>query len=394
MRAFDLPLNVPLAVGVSGGADSLCLVWLLRQWAKAKKHPLVALTVNHRLRVEADKEAAYVADLMKSWGIEHHTLSWDEKKPTTRLEEKAREARYHLMSTFCYQHDIHYLCLAHHQEDQMETFLSRLSRGSGIDGLSAMKSTSKRGNLTLLRPLLSLSKQDLIDTLTQHDITWCEDPMNQDPAYERVRWRASLPHLAEMGLTAESVNLSTNRLAEAVKALQFYADSFIKDHVDVDPLGYARIDTNTYLALPFETRVRVLGTLINLIGQPKKILSLDSLENTVRQMPVQLTLGECHIIPHKKGIFIAKEAARQEPAKMIPSKTWVKWDRFWVWSEMPTHVKSAAPAKRIKNIPYLVQQSFPCFNPQKTVEKNTELDYKEQSTYIETHIQFSPKNKG
>lgn len=394
MQAFDLPLNAPLAIGVSGGADSLCLAWLLRSWAHAKKHPIVALTVNHHLRPEAEDEAAYVGQLMTQWGISHHVLSWEGKKPTTRIEEKAREARYHLMQAYCQKNNIEYLCLAHHREDQMETFLSRLSHGSGVDGLAAIKPISKRENLTLLRPLLGLAKQDLINTLRKNEITWCEDPMNQDMSYERVRWRSSLPALFKMGLTPEHITRTTKRLYMASKALDFYADEFMRHHVFIDPMGYARIDSADFNAQPFETRVRVLGKVLTLIGQPAKMLSLESLEKAVSQIPTQLTLGECHIISHKRGLFIAKESARQEGAKKIPARTWTKWDRFWIWTDQATRVKSGAPNKRIKDLPYLVQQSFPSICPQKTVEKNAKLDYKGHSTYIETHIQFSPKNKG
>lgn len=394
MDAFNLPEKCPVAVGVSGGADSLFLTLFLKKWADETGHTVTALTVNHNLRAEAAAEAENVGTFLKSHGIDHHILTWTGNKPTSRIEEQAREIRYKLLSDFCESQVITYLCLAHHGEDQAETFFARLARGSGVDGLSAMQAESTRGSLTILRPLLGLNKSDIVDTLTAMHITWAEDPMNKDTAYERVRWRAHLNDLWQTGLNKAGVLLSAKRLARAKGALEFYTDSFIDAHVDIDERGFALIHQAAYHNLPDEIRLRVMGRLINLIGGAPRPISLDSLEQILNQRAARTTLGWCHIIFHKHGIFIAKEHARQEPPKKIPARTWVKWDRFLVWSALPAVVHGGTPKKTSDDIPFLVQQSFVIFDFEKTLEKNTKLDYNHKTPYIETHVQFIPQHKG
>lgn len=389
MDSLELPM-APLAVGVSGGADSVCLALLLKKWCAAKRIPFVALTVNHHLRPESKMEAKQVAVQMKAHGIEHHILNWTGKKPTTRIEERARTARYDLLQDFCALHDISHLCLGHHSEDQAETFFLRLSKASGLDGLTAMAPCARRGDLTLVRPLLAFSKQDILDTLRALGESWVEDSMNHDMSFERVRWRSFLPELAQRGVSASTLTTTTRRLNRARTALDFYAQEFINAHVSIAPEGYAQIDSKALFGAPLEIQMRVLGRVLSLIGQSDKPLSMEALEKALERLPVQMTLGECHIIQHKNGLFIAKESARMDGAKKISARQWTRWDRFFVWCDEPATIKASAPLKRIATIPYLVQKSFPCV----TQIKIPTLDYIQNFPYINTYIQFTPKNKG
>ncbi len=359
MAAFDLSPRCPVAVAVSGGADSLCLTALLHKWGKETHHPVIALTVDHGLRPESAGEAADVQAFCIARGIEHHTLVWTGVKPKTRVEERARDARYRLLTGFCREHAIPVLCLAHHLGDQTETFLTRLARGSGVDGLSAMKPETVRNGVRLLRPLLRVPKGDLTAYLKRHHVSWVEDPMNYDAAYERVKWRRLTDTLTANGLTGDAVVRSADRLNRARTALDYYAAAFLKENVVVDNRGFARIDTMAFVAAPAEIQIRVLARLLNMIGQPQKQLSLDGLEQLVERMPCQATLAECHIVPHKTGIYIAKESARQPAPVVIPAHVWQRWDRFWIYADCPVRVRAKAPEQRVKKIPYLVQQSFP-----------------------------------
>lgn len=390
MNAYRLPVHAPIAVGVSGGADSMALAVLLKNWAHKNAHPLVAVTVDHRLRPESGKEASFVASQMKDLSIEHHILTWDGKKPKTRLEEKAREARYNLLADFCARRGIRYLCIAHHGGDQTETFLSRLARGSGIDGLAAMKPLATRGNLTVLRPLLSCDKAQLAGLLVNHRLRWVNDPMNEDENFERVRWRKNLGTFERLGLPSDAINTSAKRLARAAQALHFYTEEFIKNHVSIDSRGFAVIDKEPYNRLPDEIRLRVLGALIEAIGQSGKALSYAALEKTVANLPQKATLGTCHIIENKNGIFVAKEAARMPAETKVKAGQKTKWDRFQIFANRDGFIKARIPDDKEENIPFLVQQSFPYFS----LEKNAKLDYKELATYIELHIEFLPQNKG
>ena len=172
-----------IAVGVSGGADSLALVLRLHEFQKK----VVALTVDHGLRPDSYQEAEYVASIMAKFGIEHHILIWQGEKPQTGIEEAAREARYQLMIEFCRQNDIKYLAIGHHLRDQAETFLLRLARGSGVFGLSSILPLSQRDDITIIRPQLSDSPEDLRQYLINKNIKWIEDPMNDSDEFTRVK---------------------------------------------------------------------------------------------------------------------------------------------------------------------------------------------------------------
>ena len=394
MDTFDIPTDSVIGVGVSGGADSLCLTVLLNNWCQKCGIKMVALTVNHNLRSEAAKEAEWVAKQMKQLNIEHYILTYNGSKPATRIEEKAREIRYDLLQEFCHKNNIQHICLAHHSDDQSETFFARLARGSGVDGLCAIHPISKRGNLTLLRPLLGIDKSDILRTLKTKKIAWVEDPMNRDTTFERVRWREQLKTLWKTGLTKAGILLSAKRLQRAKEALNFYTDLFFKTHVQIDERGFAKISKTAFEQIPLEIRLRVLAKTLNIIGQSDIPLSMEALENALMDFKPRFTLAYCHVITHRNYIFIAKEYARQEKTKSVPAKKWIRWDRFRIWSEQPAVIHAGATKKIHKNIPYLVQQSFPIVEAKKTLEKNQNLDYNLNTSHIKTKIEFTVKNKG
>ena len=139
--------------------------------------------------VEAEKVHEQVS---KFPNTQHHILQWDGNKPDTGVMQAARQARYDLLTSFCADHNVPVLMTAHHSDDQVETFLIRLTKGSGIDGLGCTQKYSKLNDtLMLYRPLLDFSHQDLVDYCTENDIEWIEDPTNNDTSYERNRLRKS-----------------------------------------------------------------------------------------------------------------------------------------------------------------------------------------------------------
>ena len=175
-----------IAVGVSGGPDSLALSWLLHRWCEQIGIRLIALTVDHRLRPNSSKDARNVFLWLKSWGLNCIILPWVGNKPSTGIQETARIARYKLMIDWCIENGVRDLALAHHQEDQAETFLMRLSRGSVIDGLACMREVTLREGVRLLRPLLTVPKSRLRATLKSQNQGWLEDPANSNPAFTRT----------------------------------------------------------------------------------------------------------------------------------------------------------------------------------------------------------------
>jgi tRNA(Ile)-lysidine synthase len=178
------------AVAVSGGADSLALTLLMRDWAAAHGVALTALTVDHGLRPESTAEARQVGAWLAARGISHQVLAWDGDKPTANIQATARQARYDLLTSWCRARGAPVLLLGHHADDQIETFLLRLGRGSGLRGLSAMRAIEKRNDIMVLRPFLATPKQALLETLRTCGQPWLDDPSNFDMRFRRSHVRA------------------------------------------------------------------------------------------------------------------------------------------------------------------------------------------------------------
>src|SRR5690242_6972547 len=179
-RAIFAPWKgVPaVMLAVSGGPDSVALMWLAARWRRGlKRGPrLIAVTVDHGLRKDAAREARDVKRLAHTLGIEHRTLRWQGTKPKTGVQAAAREARYRLLAKAARASGAMHVATAHTRDDQAETLLMRLLRGSGISGLSAMAAETERGGVRLLRPLLEISKAELIATLQAAGIVFADDP--------------------------------------------------------------------------------------------------------------------------------------------------------------------------------------------------------------------------
>lgn len=395
-KALDSFLSVcPLAVGevvgvgVSGGADSLCLVLSLAELARARGFRVRAVTVDHGLRPESADEAAAVAERMRAAGVPHETLVWTGAKPRTRIEEKAREKRYEMMLNWCRKEGIGKLFTAHHAGDQAETFWARLARGSGVDGLSAMAPVRRQSGIDICRPFLSVDKEVLKQELFDRGIAWAEDGMNADEAYERVRWRHRQAILSDMGLTPAVIGRTADRLRRARAALDFYADRFCAALVYFAPVGYAVLPAASFDALPLETQIRVMQRVLTRVGGDKDV-SLEALERYILGHPIRMTLGGCLLVRRRDDLFVAREVARMAPAAVVPAFQKTAWDRFWIWAACPVCV-GTGKAVGYDALPHAIRCSVPnvsadeavsvhFFRPnEKELEKSCRLDYKKET---------------
>jgi len=189
-----------LVLAVSGGPDSTALMLLAARWrrALAKGPKLLAVTVDHGLRRESAGEARAVKRLARALGVPHHTVRWDGRKPSTGLQQAAREARYRLLAAVARKAKARCILTAHTLDDQAETVLIRMSRGSGLTGLGAMARVSpvpanEERDSVLVRPLLDIPKARLIATLDDARIESVDDPSNRDPRFTRARLRDVKP---------------------------------------------------------------------------------------------------------------------------------------------------------------------------------------------------------
>jgi tRNA(Ile)-lysidine synthase len=209
-----------LLIAVSGGPDSTALLVMAAEWANRRgKTRIEAATVDHGLRPESADEAKAVASLCARLKVGHRVLQWKGAKPTTRLQERAREARYRLLVDHAKAIGADALLTAHHADDQAETVLFRLLRGSGVAGLRGMDFMTARDGVTIVRPLIGLKKRDLIAFANARGAPFIDDPSNADPRFARARLRALLARLGEEGLDAQALDRLARRARETEEAL-------------------------------------------------------------------------------------------------------------------------------------------------------------------------------
>lgn len=324
-----------LAVAVSGGADSMALALLAADWAAARGGSVVALTVDHGLRPGSGAEAAEVGGRLAALGIAHEVLHWEGPKPAADLQAAAREARYRLLGDRCRAGGVLHLLLAHHRDDQAETLLLRLGRGSGVDGLAAMAPVQETPWGRLLRPLLGVARERLAATLAARGQGWTEDPSNANAAFARVRLRRLLPVLAAEGLTPARLAATAGRLGRARTALEAALSEAALHTVVLHPAGFARLDPAGFARLPAEVRLRLLSRLLRAVGGGNYAPRLERLERLAADLMGGLggarTLAGCRVAPDRGAILVCREAARLAPPVALAPGAEIRWDgRFLV----------------------------------------------------------------
>ncbi|WP_189045795.1 tRNA lysidine(34) synthetase TilS [Aliidongia dinghuensis] len=324
-----------LAVAVSGGADSLALALLADRWARARSGRIVALTVDHRLRPESAGEAAQVGAWLGERGIRHEILVWQGPYPIHDLQAAARAARYHLLGDWCRRAGFLHLLTAHHQDDQAETLILRLGRGSGLAGLSGMAPIVEDGHYRLLRPLLALPATRLKVTLAGFNQGWIEDPSNRNPAFARVRVRAQTPLFAEAGLTPRRLAETSRHLARARAVLEQLVEEALVAGVSLHPAGFALVDPAPLARAPAEIGLRALAAVIATISGEDYPPRFERLERVAEALFAGLpgsvagdgsgnalgggrTLGGCRILPWRGRVLVLRELAAVAPAVDLP----------------------------------------------------------------------------
>jgi len=299
MSALDLlrPYR-RLLLAVSGGPDSVALMLLCARWAERDLHEIAVATVDHGLRSEAGAEAAQVGAWARALGYAHHVLTWEGEKPKTRIQERARDARYALLESCARDIGAEAIVTAHHADDQAETILFRLTRGSGVSGLAGMSAQSRCGDVALLRPLLDLHKTTLVEICESSGHAFFSDPSNADDAYARVRLRKLAPILAEHGLDADALLRLGARAARADAALDACAKAAHDRALVESAADLARFDAAPLRDLPLEILQRLVAIDIERLSPAP--LRLDRLERAAVRLsdslqeraPLRLTLAE------------------------------------------------------------------------------------------------------
>ncbi len=300
-----------LAVAVSGGADSLALLLLAARWAAGRGGTVVGLTVDHGLRPEAAGEAEQVGRWLAARGVSHHILRWSGTKPTTGLQAAAREARYALLRRWCRAAGVLHLLLAHHLDDQAETLLMRLARGSGVDGLAAMARVAETAEVRLLRPLLAVPRTRLAASLEAIGQPWIEDPSNRSERFGRSRLRRLMPELSSEGMDAGRLAATAHRLGRARQALEQATTDLVVRCVVLHAAGFARFDARRMAEAPEEISLRLVARLCRTIGgsvYPPRLERLERVHAELRGgLKVRRTFAGCVLAPTAAGVLVCRE---------------------------------------------------------------------------------------
>lgn len=327
-----LPDQLPprLGVAVSGGGDSVALMHLLHDIARVELVDLFAATVDHGLRPESVTEAICVAEQAAGLNIPHETLQWQGWDGVGNLQDQARQARYRLLTDWANRNDIPAIALGHTADDQAETILMRLGRAAGVTGLSGMSWVREQSGVSLLRPMLGITRQSLRDYLSGIGVSWIEDPSNQDLKFDRIKAREALTGLEPLRISAQSLSRVAENLAQAHEALARYTLESAR-RVTAEDGGDICVDRNGFELLPVEIQRRLIVGITAWIagpGYPPRGAAVDQAVAAVRDAKT-LTLAGCLLIPHGDKMWFCRELNAVATEITAPEKL---WDDRWLLS--------------------------------------------------------------
>ncbi|MDM8335418.1 tRNA lysidine(34) synthetase TilS [Wolbachia pipientis] len=359
-----------VAVAVSGGVDSITLLHLMTNWAK-KRHLSfpITLTVNHGLRPESQGEAEFVVNYAKELGVkESFILNWEKQNVKGNVQSQARKARYKLLTEWCKDNDVEHLLIAHHKDDQAETFLLRLERGSGIDGLSSMDYRSIFNGVYVFRPLLNLSRSEIEKYANFHQLKWIEDRSNQDLKYRRTLYRNLLKASDNQEILTERICLTALHMKRAAKALTHYTKLAFNDCVNVHDFGYIEIKLSEFYKLPEEIALRLLLYSIMVISSKHykpRYNSLIAIFNKILRKDdnVHCTLSECEIRKYRESILVIREPSKiQKVLVSLPLNGPIEWDNRFSCTILGNQKcpVTVAPLKKVQKIPRFLKDHDCC----------------------------------
>lgn len=324
-----------VGVAVSGGGDSMALLHAAKCRADLAGTVVEAVTVNHGLRAEAADEAAMVAQYCADHDIPHTTLQWDGSAATGNIAAAGRDARYQLIADWAKARGVGGVLLGHTQDDVAETFLMRLARKSGVDGLSLMEGRFYRHGIEWSRPFWQQTREGLRDYLRRHDVPWVDDPTNDDESYDRPKARKILAALAPLGIDSDVLKSVALNMTSASTALYHYACEEARKHVTVEA-GDVLLPIRLRPPIPPETERRLLRAALQYVSgskYPPRESALIQLEMTLLSQD-RHTVGGCLVSKEDKTLRVSREHSACEGDVAWPNRLLSKlWDGRWLVSE-------------------------------------------------------------
>ena len=339
-----------VALAVSGGSDSIVLLHLASNWAKSRKIRLIVFSVNHNLRPESSQEIEFVRVAASGFGHEFYELSWNNGGNKVAIQERARNARYNMMSEKCHELGINTLLTAHHLDDMLETYLMRKNKKSGILGLSYSNSFFYN-NIQVIRPLSSFLKSELIDYLkvqshpesdsgsteVQKQIKWVEDSSNFLDIYERNRIRMEISSLAEekkseLIVEMKAINDKANLLNERLI-------STIAEAVSINNFGFAIIDIEKIRAQCQDIQIHIINYVLTIISGKNHLPRFRSTKQIIHKLEtiqkIDSSLHGCILKQTRDKLLVLRESS-EISSNLIKLNDRTSWDdRFIIECSKP-----------------------------------------------------------
>ncbi|MEM7242731.1 MAG: tRNA lysidine(34) synthetase TilS [Pseudomonadota bacterium] len=304
-----------IGVAVSGGGDSMALLAATRKVCGKSPITVFVATVDHQLRDTAEAEIALVAEFCKANNITWSRLKWTDWDGAGNLQAKARQARRDLLSEWAEDVGLDVVLMGHTKDDVAETFLMRLARGSGVDGLSMIATNFVHNNTHFFRPFLDISRSDLRGYLKASKIPWAEDPSNDDPQFDRVRIRQSWEALEGLGLTRDRLVATAQTMARTREALDTQSIEAAKASMLPMPLGFVEVSIDNFSNLPKEIKLRLVSrTLAWITGNSyrPRLVALEAFLNDALAGKAS-TLHGCMVLPDGDKLILCREPNAVDP---------------------------------------------------------------------------------
>lgn len=368
-----------VAIAVSGGGDSMALLTLAHEWARQRGTPrkIIALTVDHGLRDESAAEAVFVEAQCAALGIPHQLLNWHRTHERGNLSAEARAGRYALMAEAAKKVGAQALLTGHTRDDQAETVLMRLARGSGVDGLSGIPAKSELHGISVHRPLLGTEREALREHLRAQDVGWCEDPSNADQSFDRVKVRTLMKEGEALGLSEGRLGATAEMMSLAREVLEDAADELSAQAAFPRRQGFFRLLPEAFAAARDETSLRLLTRLLGVLSGSAYRPSLDSSRALLSALlrgdenAGRSTLQGCRLVRNGKEFALVRELSACPTSRPLQSGTWDS--RFRVRDCHAAETLSIAPigeagwaqiarnpeAAHLREAPYAARMALP-----------------------------------
>lgn len=328
------------ALAISGGSDSIALLYLATNWAKREKVQLVVMHVDHNLRASSTQDAKFVQEIAHYLGHEFHLLRWQRSDDiTSAIQEKAREVRYDMMTMKCLELGVQLLMTAHHFDDMIENYLMRKSRGSGVLGLSYSHSYFVN-DVHIVRPLLAFKKESLQNYLRQNQYSWVEDETNISDKYERNRVRKEWNRLSDQA--QQAIVDDMQRVNQEAQILNQQLICFLAEFVQIDRMGFCIVQMAEYKNLQYDLQIQVLSYLLT-ITSGKAILprfrNIQPIIEKIKQnIALDCTLHGCLLVSMDGTQLLICREKSQISVDFYPLVDNVRWDnRFEITAKITNH---------------------------------------------------------